>query len=25
AERRLLGVNNEVETVTRDTLMRWLG
>lgn len=24
AERRLLGVNDEVETVTRDTLLRWL-
>ena len=24
AERRLLGVNDEVETVTRDTLFRWL-
>ncbi|HEM6742739.1 TPA: phage virion morphogenesis protein [Citrobacter farmeri] len=24
AERRLLGVNDEVETVTRDTLSRWL-
>ncbi|SUG95944.1 phage virion morphogenesis protein [Salmonella enterica subsp. enterica] len=24
AERRLLGVNEEVETVTRDTLLRWL-
>lgn len=24
AERRLLGVNYEVETVTRDTLLRWL-
>lgn len=22
--RRLLGVNNEVETITRDTLLRWL-
>lgn len=24
AERRLLGVNDEVETITRDTLLRWL-
>ena len=24
AERRLLGVNSEVETATRDTLLRWL-
>lgn len=24
AERRLLGVSDEVETVTRDTLLRWL-
>ena len=24
AQRRLLGVNEEVETVTRDTLLRWL-
>ncbi|EAA4050452.1 phage virion morphogenesis protein [Salmonella enterica] len=24
AERRLLGVNDEVETVTRDTLLRWV-
>nr|WP_249743305.1 phage virion morphogenesis protein [Citrobacter braakii] len=24
AERRLLGVSNEVETVTRDNLLRWL-
>ncbi|EAO5662843.1 phage virion morphogenesis protein [Salmonella enterica] len=24
AERRLLGVNGEVETLTRDTLLRWL-
>lgn len=24
AERRLLGVNDEVETLTRDTLLRWL-
>lgn len=24
AERRLLGVNEEVETVTRDTMLRWL-
>ncbi|EIZ9483987.1 phage virion morphogenesis protein [Cronobacter sakazakii] len=24
AERRLLGVNEEVETITRDTLLRWL-
>lgn len=24
AERHLLGVNDEVETVTRDTLLRWL-
>lgn len=23
-ERRLLGVNDEVETITRDTLLRWL-
>lgn len=24
AARRLLGVNNEVKTLTRDTLLRWL-
>nr|WP_276540636.1 phage virion morphogenesis protein [Citrobacter freundii] len=24
AERRMLGVNDEVETITRDTLLRWL-
>ena len=24
AERRLLGVNDEVETIIRDTLMQWL-